>query len=161
MAFDPLQTDEKLDKGIKKQPDFDSQMLAGCTAFVGTSVLSYLLAVWPFFILPDMNRVVVLAADFGLGFVPFAGLGIYSTRKAALPGACGFLGGALATAVFLSLRLQQVMLGLKLRDLPQPEYPPSFVWLVPVAWLLLTLCIIAIFLQKGGLSDEPQEQANR
>lgn len=161
MPFDPLQTDEKLDQPAAKERDFDAQMLAGCTAFVGTSILCYLLGVWPYFVFAESNKLVTLALSSGFGLIPSAVLGIVVTRKSGIPGACGFLCGAMAVAIFLFLRLQQVMLALQIKDLPQPEYPASWAWIVPLAWLLTCVVLLVIFLPKAQFSDEPPEPKRR
>lgn len=155
MPFEPLQTDEKLEKPIKAEKDFDTQMLAGCTAFVGTSVLCYLLGVWPFFVLPETNKLLMLLMACALGLIPAAIFGSVITRKAGLPGACGFLGGAMAIAIFLFLRLQQIMLAKQIKDLPQPEYPSSWVWMLPLAWILVAIGLVSLFMPKGQFMDEP------
>lgn len=155
MPFEPLQTDEKLDKPVKAERDFDSQMLAGCTAFVGTSVFCYLLGVWPFFVLTETNKLLMLLLACAFGLIPSAIFGSVITRKTGLPGACGFLGGAMAIAIFLFLRLQQVMLAKQIKDLPQPEYPSSWVWMVPLAWILVAVGLVALFMPKGQFMDEP------
>jgi len=48
MAFEPLQTDEKLDVPEQTAQDMDKQMLFGCSGFLISSVVGYLLTIWPF-----------------------------------------------------------------------------------------------------------------
>ncbi len=161
MPFEPLQTDEKREGPLKAERDFDAQMLAGCAAFVGTSIITYLLGVWPYFALPATNKLLTLGLASLCGLVPAAIFGSTITRKTGLPGACGFLGGAMAIGIFLFLRLQQVMLARQIKDLPQPEYPASWTWIVPLAWLLICLGLIAFFMPKGQFADEPKKRASQ
>jgi hypothetical protein len=141
MPIEPLKTDEKLPQRSKPASDMDSLMIAGCTGFVGTSIVSYLLTVWPFFVFQTTHRLTTIGLCALFGFIPSAILGLVATRKFNLPGACGFVGGSMATCVFLYLRLQQVMLGKGSSDLPQPDFPSSFVWMLPLAWLAISVLV--------------------
>lgn len=149
MPFDPLETDERLEAPVKAAPDFDSQMLFGCSAFVSTSLGTYALAIWPFFAIADthlLNRLMLAAL---IGAVPSTIVGIAMTRRGGLAGACGYLGGTMALCVFLFLRIEQIMLGLKLKELPLPDYPPSFQTWFPLGWLCWTLLLCLIFLPRS------------
>lgn len=155
MPFEPLQTDEQLDHVPPRVKDLDSVMLAGCSTFVTTSILGYLLTVWPFFAVADTHLTVNLAVACASGMIPALILTLVATRKVGLPGACGGLGGAMASGIFLFLRLDQLMLGLTVRDLPRPDFPPAWAWIVPIAYVVLTLVLGIIFLPKDTFSDEP------
>lgn len=161
MPFEPLRTDEKVAEKVKGPADMDSVMLFGCTSFVFVSVLSYALGVWPMFVIPETHRLANLGMALGVGLLPATILGIVATRKTGLPGACGFVGGAMAIGIFLFLRLEQLMLGYYRNDLPQPEYPKSWMWLVPVAWLVAALIVAIIFMPKGEFGDEKESSSSR
>jgi hypothetical protein len=153
MPFEPLKTDEKLSRKQKPAKDMDSLMLAGCTGFVGTSILSYGLAVWPFMVLQETQRAVTLGWGALLGLLPAAILGVVAARKFNLPGACGFVGGSMAMSVFLYLRLQQVMLAKGSTDLPHPDFPDSWGWAIPLGWLVLSVFLAVIALPRSTDDD--------
>lgn len=152
MPFEPLQTDEKLDQPATQGPDFEGQMLFGCTQFVVNSLATYGLATWPHYVFPGIHTLAGFGWNALIGLAPtllFGGLG---TRRFGLAAAAGFLGGSLATAIFLFLRLQQIHVTSALRDAPKPEWPRQWVWMAPVAYLLLTVLAIAVSLRREELA---------
>jgi hypothetical protein len=161
VSFEPLQTDEKLDRPVKPGPTFDTQMLIGCGSFVVTSFFTYALAVWPWLAFPLTHQVATLAWAIGLGLVPACVMGAVATRRAGLAGACGFLGGIMASAVFVHLRVDQHMLGRVVRDLPLPEYPTNWKYLLPAAYVLFAGIVIAFALPRGEIGDEPEAPKRR
>lgn len=148
MPFEELRTDERLEKPVRPPRDMDSLMLFGCTGFVLASFLTYFLSVWPFFVIPDQETIRGLAIAIAAGFVPAAVLGALLARKFGLPGACGAIGGAMATAIFLHLRVKLLMLGFSLPDVPDPEFPPVMTWIVPLAWLLAMVLVQLLVLYR-------------
>jgi len=157
VPFEPLQTDEKLDEKVRADRDMDTQMLFGCGSFVFVSIASYGLAAWPMFVVPSTHLLAQLGIALAAGLVPSAILGAVATRKTGLPGACGFVGGAMATAIFLFLRLEQLMLGYSIREIPQPEYPRSWIWIVPTAWVVLAILLAVVLLPRREYRDEGSE----
>jgi hypothetical protein len=152
MPFEPLRTDEPNEGPKTKYRDLDSQMLAGCSTFVTVSLLSYLLVVWPHLVFQDTYRLQTLALNSAFGLLPSAILGGYATRKFGLAAAGGFVGGALAAAIFLFLRLQQVVQMEGIKDLPQPEFPSSWQYLVPCGWMLAVIIVTGLLIKKEELS---------
>lgn len=161
MPFEPLQTDEPLEGPAPKVRDLDSVMLAGCSTFVTTSILGYLLAIWPFFAIPNTHLAVNLGVACAAGMLPALVLTILATRRIGLAGACGGLSGAMACGIFLFLRMDQLMLGFTVRDLPRPDYPPSWAWIVPLAYVVITLVVGIVFLPKDTFADEPLAPPSR
>ncbi len=161
MPFDPLETDERLTSPAPQEQDFDRQLLGGCAMFVVTSFLSYALSVWPFFAIPDSHLLRSFLLSCLAGFVPTLIFGAVASRKAGLPGLCGFLGGVMATGIFLYLRVTQLMLGNVDRHIPKPEFPSSWAWLVPFAFLLASGLVGLVLLPKGQLFDEPEAISRR
>ncbi|MBX7132922.1 MAG: hypothetical protein K1X67_09630 [Fimbriimonadaceae bacterium] len=161
MPFEPLQTDEKLTSKAKPERDMDSQMIFGCSSFVFVSIMSYILAVWPMFVVQDTHTLVNLGVALAAGLLPASIFGGVATRKTGLPGACGFVGGAMAMAIFLFLRLEQLMLGYSRNDIPQPEYPRSWVWLVPLIWLVAAILVALVLLPKREFLDESETTPSR
>lgn len=152
MAFEPLQTDEKLDQSVKAERDMDTQMLFGCSSFVFASILVYLLVIIPHLIFTDVYRLATLGLCLAIGLGPALIFGAVASRRMGLPGACGFVGGGMAAAIFLFLRLREVEIARNSpRDLPQPEYPTMLVWIVPTAWVLVALLVALVFLPKKEL----------
>ena len=152
MPFEPLRTDEPRTGHGRKERDFDSQMLAGCSAFVAISLLSYAVAVWPHFVFYQTYQIRTLALDCALGMIPAAILGGFATRRFGLAAAGGFVSGSLATSIFLLLRLKQVLLLEGVRDLPQPEFPQSWQYVVPLAWMLAVFVIVGLLLRREEIS---------
>ena len=148
MPFEPLKTDEKLEgPPPKQQSPLEKQLMSGCMVILLTCVIVYGLCLWPWFTFQGHTvSGLVKALTFGAGSSIV--LGIFVTLKYGMAGASGFLGGAFVAAVFMFLRIQQYMLGKGHNDLQQPEYPERWQWLVPLAWVLLAVVIVAIFLPK-------------
>lgn len=161
LPFEPLKTDEKLDEKVRPERDMDTQMLFGCGSFVFVSIVSYLLAAWPMFVIANTHLLVEFGVALAAGLIPSLVLGAVATRKTGLPGACGFVGGAMATAIFLFLRLEQLMLGYSVREIPQPEYPRSWMWIVPTAWVVLAVLVAVLLLPKREFRDEASEPSRR
>ncbi len=153
MAFDPLETDEATPGG-KAPGDMDKAMLAGCTSFVFNSFLAYGLGVWPFFAMPDTWRTSVLLTSIAAGLTPVLILCLIVSRKLGLPGATGVVAGSMAMAVFLYLRFDQVMMGFVIREIPNPEYPTAFGWIIPIGWFLAVVATAVLFTK-----NEPAENA--
>lgn len=158
MPFQPIRTDEPYQGPPKKPKDLDSIMLAGCGAFVGTSLITYVLVVWPHFAFPATHLLSTLALTSGLGIVPATVFGAYVTRRFGVAAAGGFLGGALSTAIFLNLRLKQVLIFEGVDEQPQPEFPASWQYFVPLAWLLLVLVTIGLCLRKEEFADVENDE---
>lgn len=159
MPFEPLQTDEKLEGPPRKpQSTFEKQMMSGCFVILVTCFLVYFVVMWPWFVFPAYT-VPGLINCLVFGAAAAAVLGIVATLKFQLAGGAGFLGGGLAAAVFMYLRMDQFMLGRGHNDLPQPEYPERWVILVPLAWVLLSAAVVAIFLPKET-DDHPAAPEN-
>lgn len=150
MPFEPLQTDEKLDQPIKLGPDMDHMMLAGCFSFVSTAVLHYGLAVWPFLIFPTPYLLETLGRCALFGGVPALFVTAYGSRRFGVAAAAGSIGGAFSVAIFSYLRLEQFNMVRGNRDMPQPEFPSSWVWVIPLAWVLATLVTVLMSLRKDA-----------
>jgi hypothetical protein len=157
MPFEPLRTDEKLPTKQKAARDMDSVMLTGCTGFVSASLLTYFVGVWPFMAFQDTHLAATLGLCALVGLLPATLLGVIASRKFELPGACGFVGGSMALSVFLYLRLQQVMLGKSSADLPRPDYPASWVWAIPLGWLVVSILVAVLTVPRidPGGNDRP------
>ncbi len=151
MAFEPLETDEKLDSPSPREKDTDTVMLFGCGGFVLSSLITYGLAIWPFFVFSDTHILGNLIKASIFGPLPTLLFGAIVTRRFGLSSACGFVGGAMTTAVFLFLRLTEVNLRRNQRDLAQPDYPSSWATIYPVVWLLIAIIVAAVFIRSSEI----------
>lgn len=134
----------------------DTVMLFGCGAFVAGAVTIYLLSIWPFFAWPDVHRIRTLALCSAAGLLPALIVSAIATRRFGLPGACGAIGGALTTAIFLYLRLQQAFIAAAAKQDTRPDYPPLLQGLVPIAWVLAIVLVGVLLLPKGELPSEEE-----
>lgn len=149
MPFEPLNTDEKLSGPVRKEKSMDDVMLAGCSGFLIASLLCYGLAVWPFFVFANFltwDRLLITAAT---GFFPSALVGLFCSRKFGLPGACGFVGGSMATSVFLHLNIKRILLSVALEPGMPPPFPPMMTYLLPAMWLLICIGLAILVLPKS------------
>lgn len=151
MPLDPLQTDEKLTKAVKKSRDLDTVMLVGCGGFVASSFTVYGLSVWPFFIIQDVFTTAQLAKVTAMGLLPAMLATAIIARKGGLAAACGTIGGALTTAIFLYLRMQQLFLAALAKTDKPAEYPDSLQFLLPLAFVLGILLLVILLLPKREL----------
>lgn len=157
-TMEELRTDESSDPPAKRPADFDTQMLFGCSGFVSASFVTYGLTVWPNLVWSETHKLQVLVQCFGFGLLPAAVFGIVASRKFGLAGGAGFVGGAMASATFIFLRLQQVMAFRGIREAPQPEYPYPWMWIAPSGWVLLALILAILFVPKEELSTLENRQ---
>lgn len=147
MPFEPLKTDEKYEGPAQAKTNLERQLMAGCTTIVVICFLVYFITIWPWFALPAYTvSGLTEALIFGAGASVI--LGIIATLKFKSAGGAGFLGGAMAASVFMYLRLNQIMLGKGHVDLPQPEYPERWEWLVPLAYMVLCIAVVAVLWPK-------------
>ncbi|MBL8059485.1 MAG: hypothetical protein JNK63_02075 [Chthonomonas sp.] len=150
MAFEELGTDEKLESAIPATADMDTQMIGGCSGFVAAAMITYVLGIWPFFALhPRIHELPTLILSCTMGLIPASVFGAFVGFRWGLATGCGFFGGALTISVFLYLSLQQAALGHTVRELPVPDYPASFMWWIPFAWILISLVIATAFSSIG------------
>jgi hypothetical protein len=148
MGFEPLKTDEKLDKPPPKQRSFDDLMLLGCGGFLIASVGGYLLGIWPFFLWQNAEKLDVLLRSTALGLIFPLILGVAMARRSGLAGATGAIGGSLVTAIFLYLRIEQTFLEAAVQRIPTPDYPASLQFLLPIGWVMLVSGVTVAFLPR-------------
>ncbi len=151
MAFEPLGTDEKLSEPVKPEKDLDTILLGGCSTFVLICILVYALTSIPFYIFDDVYRLTSLLRTLAIGGIPACILGLFFTRRFGASGFGGYLGGLLISGVFLHLRLRQVMLSEWMKDAPQPDYPMSFVWIIPAIFVLANIMLALIVVKKNEI----------
>ena len=151
MPTDGLGTDEELSQAPPKNKEFEAQLMSGCSTIGVVSVITYFMTIWPFAVYPEYS-IVGLLKIIGFGILPASILGAIAARRFALAGASGFFGGAMAAAVFIHLRLQQTMLGNYARDIPKPDYPESFAFMLPLLWFVWSGALAWIFCRR-----EPSE----
>jgi len=157
MPFEPLRTDERTGTPPPPKRDFDDEMLVGCGTFVLTSVIGYGLGASPFFVFTNTHQLKGLALATGLGLVCQSALGGFASRKYELPGSCGYLAGAFVTTVFIHLRLQQLVAGRGDVNYVQPEFPDSWMWFVPGAWLAIAIAVVLFCYRSLPEPSEPSK----
>lgn len=153
MPFEPLRTDEKLTEKAAKPKSMDDLMLGGCTGFVGVSVGTFLLAMWPFLVFGTTPAYQDLLYAFPIGLIPAAALGAYTSKRFGLAAACGFIGGAMAIAVFMHLIANRTMLALFAESGNRSAPPFILVYLIPVFWTLAAVGLAYAFVPKSELAD--------
>ena len=152
MPFEPLRTDEKIDGKKVKGQTMDDVMLSGCTGFVGCSIGTFLLGVWPFLAFGSGDPVTPsLLLGFPVGLIPAAVFGSYMARRFGLAAACGYIGGAMALCVFMFLISQRLTLAIFLASGDRHFYSPVVVYLIPVVWLVLSLGLAYVCTPKSEL----------
>ena len=155
MAHEPIKTDEKLDAPAKKRPDMDTALLTGCLTVAVISLVVYGLVAWPFFVYQMHTRAGLISGAL-YGMAPAAVFGALTVRRLGLTGGTGFAGGAFASGLFIYLQLSNLMLGKvgDVEDLPPPDYPEHWTWLLPLIWCLLALALVLLLLSKREFEDE-------
>lgn len=155
-------TDERIESAAKKKPDMDSRFLAGCLTIALLSLGFWLLASWPFFVFPVHTKAGLLQT-FWFGALPTLVVGGVLIRIKGLEAATALVGGALAAGVFVYLHLGNVSLGqfADSQDLPPPDYPASWVWLLPLAWCFAVGSTVFLLLPKKETEDEAGPRPDR
>ncbi len=155
MAHEPLRTDEPLSEPVKSKSDFETQLMAGCATISLAAVFTYLIAVWPWLVFPEyrLDGLITIGLT---GALPASVFGALCIRRFRLAGASGFFGGGMASAVFMYLRLEQTMLGRLSVDLPAPEYPERWAWLLPIVWFLWTGLLGVLLLPRDHEGSAPE-----
>jgi hypothetical protein len=74
-----------------------------------------------------------------------------------------FIGGSLAAGVFAFLHLGNLSLGAyaDVEGMPAPDYPSSWVWLIPLAWCFAVGSVVFLLLPKRETEDEARTRASR
>jgi hypothetical protein len=148
MSFEPLKTDEPKAPGQeKREKEFEGQILKGSMIIGVTSVVVFILCGWPFLVIEEY-RVSGLFQWAWTGALPALIVGSVAAFKFKLAGASGFAGGALASAVFIFLRMDSNLLRNFVADVAKPDYPDNWKYLIPLAWVVLSL-VISVILAAG------------
>jgi hypothetical protein len=152
VPLEPLRTDEKIEGKRVKVRDMDDLMLTGCSGFVGCSIGTFLLGMWPFLAFGTTEPPTpAMLLGFPLGLIPASIFGGYVCRKFGLASACGFVGGAMALCIFMFLISQRLTLAIFYASGPRHFYSPPLVYLIPAVWLVLALGIAYVFTPKTEL----------
>lgn len=156
------QTDERLEAPVKQKRDMDSRFLAGCLTIAFLSLVFWILTAWPFFVFPVHLKSGLLNA-FVFGPLPALVLGVVLVRIRGLEAATALAGGGLAAGVFAYLHLGNLSLGrfADTSDLPPPDYPTLWVWLLPLAWCFAIDSVIFLALPRREVQDEAPARSDR
>jgi len=121
--------------------DPDKELMDGCASFLVIAVVGFSLVVVPFLLTLDVHRLGDLIQTCATGMVPCLILGAIAVRIRGLATGFGLVGSAMASSVFLFLRIQQISLAAQAGQSPPVEYPPVFQFLVPLGWILATVLV--------------------
>lgn len=159
---DGQETDEKVESPYPRVKSMDSRFLSGCMTIAVLSIVFYGMLAWPFFAFPVHLRAGMIQVGL-YGALPAFLLGALVLRRIGLEGATSFAGGSFAGAVFAYLRLDSLQLGklADVRNLPPPDYPGHWAWMLPVAWCLVVTATILIVLPRRETQDEGGPKTNR
>lgn len=161
MPFDPLDTDEKLDKPVRRRKtSFEGELARGFFLIIMMSIGVFIWGWIPFFLLGDYTK----AGIFGtmlIGWLPLLGVGALLIRKFGAAGLSGFLGGSLPLTVFYYLTLAKTQLRNGVDNVAQLEFDPVMVYLLPGAWLALSLTIGLIAFPWGQFKTEAEATPDR
>ncbi len=152
MPFEPLRTDERVEGKKVKAHDMDALMLSGCSGFVGSSVITFFLGVWPFLLLGSTEPVEPkLLWAFPIGLMPALCAGAYASRRFGLAAACGFIGGSMALTIFMLLISQRITLAIFFASGDQHYYSPITAYLIPITWQFIAALTAYVFTPKSEL----------
>lgn len=143
MPFEPLRTDEPYTGPKVKKNDFENHLMSGCAFVTVTAFLVYGMIAWPYLAFPDVHTVPGLRNAMLYGLIPANIVGMIAVRRTGPAGIAGYLGGSLCSAVFVYLRLQEVMRGKLVADLPDPEWPDRLAWAVPLGTAAIAIVLAA------------------
>jgi hypothetical protein len=155
-------TDERLDAPSVRKRDMDARFLAGCTTIAVLSLVVYGLHAAPFFFIgASTKQGLALIALYGA--LPVLGLGTVAVRRLGLEGATGLIGGSVAGAIFAYLRLSALAVGhlAPSPELPEPDYPAHWAWMLPLAWVLAITALALIALPRRETQDQGGPPASR
>lgn len=150
VAFEPISTDEKLDTPIR-EADPDMALFRGFMFFSAGSIILFFVQLWPFFVVYDLHIQANLSKATLLSLIPTAIIGMFLARLGGIPGATAFVSGAMIGAVFLVIRLGQVIALAGEGTNPPLEYSPSMGWLIPLTWVVVAWILTAILLPRRHL----------
>lgn len=159
---DGRNTDEKLGTPYPRRRDMDTRFLSGCSTIAVLSLAFYAMQAWPFFSFPAHERAGLVKVGL-YGALPVLLAGIAAVRLKGLEGATALVGGSMAGAIFAYLRLDALTLGKlgDLQELPPPDWPDSWAWLIPIAWCLTAAAVALLALPKRETQDEGAPGSDR
>jgi hypothetical protein len=137
----------------------DRQLMGGCASFITTSLVCYLLSIWPFIFADDLWTSAGLARAMSLGFIPPTIFGIISTRRFAVAGACGWVAAALTTAIFLLVRIQNLFTAGDSRQFPMPVFSRDLIWVLPVGYVIAVITLSLLVLPRGATGLKPETES--
>lgn len=126
----------------EKPMDMDAQMLGGCSAFVISSLMTYGLGVWPFFVFAPLYQAVPLFTALGISVAITLVFAVVVAKRAHMAGGFGAVAGVAALGVFFYLAISQsVPLEARLNK-EAIEYPTEVGVYAPMIWGLATALLV-------------------
>lgn len=133
--------------------NLDSELLRGCFTTSGICFILLVVGVWPHIAWGAVFTWAELGRAALIGLLPCMVLGVIAVRKFGYPGVTGFVGASAGIALFWYIRLGHVGLTAMAEDMPQAEFPATFTWLVPVAYMILATAVAMLTFSSG--EDSP------
>ena len=147
VAFEPISTDEKLVTPIR-EADPEMSLFRGFMFFSACSIILFFVQLWPFFVVYDLHIQANLSKATMMSLIPTAIIGMFLARLGGIPGATAFVTGGMIGAVFLVIRLGQVIALAGQGTNPPLEYSPSMGWIIPLGWAVAAWILTAIVVPK-------------
>ncbi len=129
--------------------DMDSQMLGGCSVFVASSLITYGLAVWPFFVMQPLWESHPLLTATGLAAAGTTIFTLIIGKRAVMAGGFGNLAGVASAGVFVYLTLNHVVPLDAMQKQTITQWDPSVGYIIPILWFVLTLLIVLVQLMRS------------
>jgi hypothetical protein len=147
VAFDPISTDEKIVNPVR-EADPDMSLFRGFMFFSVASIVLFFVQLWPFFVVYDLHIQANLMKATMISLIPTAVVGVILARFGGIPGATAFVTGAMIGAVFLLLRLGQVVGMAGQGTNAQLEYSPAMGWAIPLGWVIVAWTLTALLVPR-------------
>jgi len=132
VPFEPLRTDEKLDRPVKRE-DIDAHFMRGLTTFSIVSISTFLLIAIPFFVIGPLETPEGLRTACLAGGIPALILGLLGGRLGKVSGGTGSVAGALTVSAFLYMKLRQVVVFAGQEGRPVLDWDPNLAYIIPLA----------------------------
>lgn len=138
--------------------DMDLMMLGGCSTFLISAFAVWGISLWPFFAFQFIERLTTLLLCLGLGILPGLVFGSILSRKGSLPGACGFIAGAVCVGVFLKLRLGEANMAAAGKYTKPLQWPSWLEVVAPLTYGVIAISLALLLVpppqRKGELAAE-------
>lgn len=135
--------------------NFDSRMTIGCGVFVVVSLLTFFIAIAPFFVWTEHWKLAELIKCMGVGLGLASIIHFFAVRVFEVPAAIASLATSVVFAIFLYLRIDQITLLSGANKVPASvDYPLIYKSILPMACILVTLTVVGLAMSLGSAKKE-------